>query len=353
VRWLLPQRTPFWFEEDSAFCNGLLAALNKLGISPHMDALLWSGANSVMHRSDAADRLTEKLEHQIRSLPQSDHVIIAHSHGGNIATLAAHRLRQRGVDVDRLRLVTMGTPFLEIRKAEPRDFNPFPSLSDKAIAFGLAIFLSPAYLIGGFPSDVGLIDLTSYFVRSALLFGATLIFFRFLTNKSKQSIRRPSKRVERLIAATSGGASWVGNAPLILRAIDDEAALSLAAGALTNRVSGLVLTLAIAVMLSIGFVLLTMIELGWHSFAKWSLPIIYSMAAIVWAAAGGLQLSRGVFGRELLFSSRLACEANCQQSPDVSGMIDVVTLKDQLSFHHSIHEIKETPQLIATWIAPR
>jgi hypothetical protein len=114
-----------------------------------------------------------------------------------------------------------------------------------------------------------------------------------------------------------------------------------------------VLTLAIAVMVFIGFVLLTTVELGWHSFAKWSLPINYSALAIVWAAAAGLQLSRGVFGRELFFSSKLACEANCQQSPDVSGKIDVVTLKDQLSFRHSIHEIKETPQLIAAWIAPR
>jgi hypothetical protein len=74
---------------------------------------------------------------------------------------------------------------------------------------------------------------------------------------------------------------------------------------------------------------------------------------VIWVAAAGLHLSRGVFGRELLFSSLLACEANCQQSPDVRGEIVVITLKDQLSFRHSIHEIKEVPQIIADWIAPR
>jgi hypothetical protein len=293
VRWLLPQRTPFWFEEGSAFYSGLQAALNKLGISPHMDALLWSGANSVRHRSNAADRLTEKLEYQIRSLLKSDHVIVAHSNGGNIATLAAHRLRQRGVDVDRLRLVTMGTPFLEIRKTEPQTFGQFPGLSDRATVFGWALFLSPAYLIGGFPAQVTLIDFAFYLAMSALLFAATLLFFQFFSTMHKRSIQRPSKRVERLIAQTEGGASWVGGAPLILRAIDDEAALSLAAGALTYRLSGLVLKFATVLTLFIEVILISTFNLGWLSFAKWSLPIINSMAVISWAAAAGLQLSRG------------------------------------------------------------
>src|ERR1700687_345493 len=353
LRWLLPQRTPFWFEERSAFYSGLQAALSRLGISPHLDALLWSGANSVLHRSNAADRLTEQLEHQIRSSPQSDHVIVAHSHGGNIATLAAHRLRQKGVDVDRLRLVTMGTPFLEIRKAEPQSFSQIPGLSDKATIFGLPLLLSPAYLIGNFPPELTLIDVAFYLATSAVYFGATLLFFQFLFIMHKRSIQKPSPRVERLIAQTEGGASWVGGAPLILRAIDDEAALSLAAGALTNRLSGLVQKVAMVFSVFIAFILLTTVMLGWLSFAHWSLPITISLAVISWAAAAGLQLSRGVFGRELLFSSMLACEANCQQSPDVSGEIVVITLKDQLSFRHSMHEIKEVPQLIADWIAPK
>lgn len=163
------------------------------------------------HRSDAADRLAEQLEHQIRSLPQSDHVVVAHSHGGNIATLAAHRLREKGVDVGRLRLVTMGTPFLEVRATEPPTFSQF-GLSDRATVFGCALFLSPLYLIGGFPPQITLLDCAFYLARSALLFAGTLLFFQFLSIMHKRSIQKPSNRLRRLIAQTEGGASWVGGA---------------------------------------------------------------------------------------------------------------------------------------------
>jgi pimeloyl-ACP methyl ester carboxylesterase len=349
MRWLLPQQTPLWFEEGSAFYNGLHAALSRFGISPQMDAFSWSGANSILHRSSGADRLAEQLGRQIHSLPPSDHVIVAHSHGGNIATLVAHRLRQKGVDVDRLRLVTMGTPFLEVRKTKPQSFSQIPGLSDKAVVFGFPLLLSPAYLIGNFPAQHTFRDFTFYLATSALFYTAMLLFFRFLSIMHKRSTQKPSQRVERLIAQTEGGASWVGRTPLILRAIDDEAALSLAAGALTNRLSGLVIKVAQVVMLLLGCILLSIVTLGWH--AEWAVSTIFSLNVIIWAAAAGLQLSRGVFGRELLFGSMLSCEVNCQQSPDVSGEIDVITLKDQLSFRHSMHEIKDVPQIIADWIA--
>ena len=168
------------------------------------------------------------------------------------------------------------------------------------------------------------------------------------------SIQKRSPRIERLIAQTEGGASWVGASPLILRAIDDEAALSLAAGALTNRLSWLVFHTAEFVALFLGWIVITTIRFEWAgSIVRWSAPIMVSTAVIICGAAAGLHLSRAVFGREFLFSSRLACEANCQQTPDVNGTIDVITLQDQLSFRHSIHELKEAPQAIANWIAAK
>ena len=304
------------------------------------------------HRSDAADRLTDQLEREIRSESQCDHVIVAHSHGGNIATLAAHRLRQRGVDVDRLHLITMGTPFLEIRKTELLD--QFLGLSDRAKVLAMALFLSPTYLIGDFPVQHTLMDFVFYLATSALLFAATLLFFQFLSTTQWRSIRKSSsKRMERLVAQTEGGASWVGDTSLVLRAIDDEAALSLAAGALTHRLSRLAFGIAAPLSALMAFLLSIMMNFGYWSFPILSVPIIWKIAAIIWSAAAGVQLSRGVFGRELLFSSMLACEVNCQQSPDVNGEITIITLKDQLSFRHSIHEIKEVPQIVANWIALR
>jgi len=244
----------------------------------------------------------------------------------------------------------MGTPFLEIRKVEPQSFSQIPGVSDKAVIFGFPLVLSPVYLIGTFPTEITLMDFTFYLARSALFYTATMLFFIFLSIMHKRLIQKRSPRVERLMAQTAGGASWVGGAPLILRAIDDEAALSLAAGALTNRLSGLAIKLTQVVMFIVLAFVLTGFDLGWN--IGWAAPITISLAVISWLAATGLLLSRGVFGRELFFSSALACEANCQQSPDVSGEIVVITLKDQLSFRHSMHEIKEVPQIIADWIVP-
>jgi hypothetical protein len=102
-------------------------------------------------------------------------------------------------------------------------------------------------------------------------------------------------------------------------------------------------------MVFLVFILSTIVTLGWH--AEWVVVITTPLAVIIWVAGAGFQLSRGVFGRELLFGSMLACEVNCQQAPDVSGEIVVITLKDHLSFRHSMHEIKEVPEIIAGWIA--
>jgi hypothetical protein len=57
LRSMLPQRTPFWFSEGSKFRRELQTALSNTGILPRTEAFIWSGANSVRHRSDAADRL--------------------------------------------------------------------------------------------------------------------------------------------------------------------------------------------------------------------------------------------------------------------------------------------------------
>src|SRR5262249_61467715 len=77
-----------WFEDGSEFYKRL-----KLHGWP-IRAFLWSGANSVHARDGAARELSDLLADHVTT------VIIAHSHGGNVALRA---LQYLGSSADRIR----------------------------------------------------------------------------------------------------------------------------------------------------------------------------------------------------------------------------------------------------------
>ena len=120
---------PFWFEEGSLF----LARLStELGCIPHkITPLLWSGANSIFVRDKTARCLAEHLSAEHDEHRQATQLVIAHSHGGNIALRALHLLHQP--DGSRLcasdganpLVVTLATPFIEVQHA---DFGAAPTL---------------------------------------------------------------------------------------------------------------------------------------------------------------------------------------------------------------------------------
>ena len=86
---------PFWFEERSPFLARLSGELHDI---PHkIKPLPWSGANSIRIRDETAQVLAKQLSAEHAEHPQATQLIIAHSHGGNIALRALHHLRQRDV----------------------------------------------------------------------------------------------------------------------------------------------------------------------------------------------------------------------------------------------------------------
>ena len=118
---------PLWFEDGSPFLARLSAELHDI---PHkITPLLWSGANSIFVRDEAAHVLAEHLSAEHTEHPQATQLVIAHSHGGNIALRALHHLQQRdasqacGADRANPLVVTLATPFIEVHQA---DFGPRP-----------------------------------------------------------------------------------------------------------------------------------------------------------------------------------------------------------------------------------
>ena len=67
--------------------------------------------------------LARQLAGQIQTDPDSTHVIIAHSHGGNAALRALDTLKLETANV---RLVTLATPFLDL-------FPPAPVASKRVV----------------------------------------------------------------------------------------------------------------------------------------------------------------------------------------------------------------------------
>src|SRR5262245_56143679 len=114
-------RRPFWFEERSLFFRNLSYELDDI---PHsIKPLLWSGANSIFERDRTARVLADYLSAEHIEHPQATQLVIAHSHGGNIALRALDHLQDR--DASQLYVaesanplvVTLATPFIEVHQA--------------------------------------------------------------------------------------------------------------------------------------------------------------------------------------------------------------------------------------------
>jgi hypothetical protein len=136
-----------WFADGSEFRNRLCAGLSKRGLSARISPFLWSGANSVRERDKAAQELAEHIRAKQFDHPGSIQVVIAHSHGGNVALRA---LDQPGVTGDEIFITTIAAPFVEIlptklSPAETRRIDFMVSLTTSVLIPLYAIAIKDAY----------------------------------------------------------------------------------------------------------------------------------------------------------------------------------------------------------------
>jgi Alpha/beta hydrolase family len=100
----------------------------------------WTGTNTNDARVTAGRDLSKFLLDKAKQYPTAQQVIIAHSHGGNIAFYAA-----RASPIPRLKIVTLGTPFIQ---ANPRSIGPLVEMFDYAgkVVF-YVLFVIVAYIV--------------------------------------------------------------------------------------------------------------------------------------------------------------------------------------------------------------
>ena len=366
------KRRPFWFEDGSPF----LARLNTaLGNIPHkITPLLWSGANSIFVRDKTAHILAEQLANQHAENPQATQVVIAHSHGGNIAVRALHHLRERDVselhpaDAPNPLVVTLATPFIEVHRA---DFGSRPFYVRVALMFAVTI---PVLILVDLFGVFGVA-----FLPLVLVGWCWWIVRRAPARQNRLDALKNASRLGELVSAQR---------LLVIRAIDDEASLTLALGAILNYVTArfivyiflshfVPLLLAITILVTTGVVLdseaysalswfkihvsesealldalrislkalYTLLQVSFEVL----LPILYALTSMLFVI---LVVARSVHGRELAVSP-MECQINTQSTPDAKGLSEIITLVRRnyvKSLRHGIYDHEDCDKAISDWV---
>jgi len=317
---------PFWFEEGSPFWARLST---ELGNIPHkITPLIWSGANSIFVRDKTAHALVEHLLAEHSEHPQATQLVIAHSHGGNIALRALNHLQKHEeAKSSNPLVVTLAAPFIEIHQA---NFGNRPTIIRWML---IAIMMCLAIVV-------------SYLLRDMVLLiaGALLVPPISLWWFARRAILRQYK-VKRLSDATRIFDMTLSQSrrSLVIRAVDDEASLILAVDAALNYLISRLLTYTFFLFV-VGFVAALWLSVGIFAGVPDSRSINHSLLDSIWWRAIAwtsiilvtsipagilllimLALSRSVHGRELAVSP-MDCQINTQSTPDADSLSKTVTL---------------------------
>jgi hypothetical protein len=325
--------TKRWFEEGSQFCERLDAALKSASLDWPIRAFLWSGANSVYARDRAARDLSKQLREGLKD-PDATAVIIAHSHGGNVALRALQHLDFK---TDRIRVVTLATPFLRV----------FARRSLQ-LSYPVKLFMLAAIVITLFASLLVLDSIVSETVGLELLLAVRKIannddlVFQIIVALSavagfyimewlNEVFTNPhaALAIEELAHYDTKGAA--ASRMLVIRGVDDEASLSLAAGSIGSRLSFLTLVAVIPAIYAVVVVFLLLVSFFGlqSSVSKLGLWIggliigVFFGALILFFVPGAF---KSFFGREFLING-MTCDIAVDSGPDTLGQVEAITLR--------------------------
>jgi hypothetical protein len=345
-------RPPFWFEEGSLF----LARLStELGDIPHkVKPLLWSGANSIFERDKTAHALAEHLSTEHAEYPQAVQLAVAHSHGGNIALRALHHLQQRdssqlgGADAANPLVVTLATPFIEIHQAH---FGRRPLYVRVALmVFVLELFgtLFEEVLSKLFPAAAD----TNIWTVTYLVAGVTVFVLGWWWIARRAPARQ--NQLDALKNATRLGELTSAQRLFVIRAIDDEASLTLALGAILNYVTARSITYVLLLYLLQALMLIpvALSVPAWVTMALYSGFVAFGILALGIILFVMLMVSRSVHGRELAVSP-MECQINTQSTPDGRGLSAIITLVRRTyvkSLRHGIYDHEDCAKAISDWV---
>ena len=256
-----------WCRTDSPFLNRLRKAFQKEGITLATGAMNWSGANSVLERFAAGERLAWMSRRWQPSDRIALHIVIAHSHGGNIAMEALELLRSYKQPPPAV--VTIATPFLHTDIKPRLGSTPLPGCGTF-----LVLWLALYWLIEAGRGAVPLLASPWLAVGSgALGLAAAWWMMLFFFNPPK---RGEHLQVWKACSCVPDPATDM----LVLRGTEDEAGMALTLGSLAVRLTDL---------LVVGYLLIKMIV-----YYGGALLLVFGLAAL--ALTAGIDLLFGTSG---------------------------------------------------------
>jgi len=344
---LFPTAPPPWFHEESVFRSRLESELRKQDITATFRIFRWSGANSVFHRARAADELNRLLA---SDPDNANSIVIAHSHGGNVAFRAISKLGSRGAKIN---LITLATPFLRVFPtwSGPSFWQVYRTLFF-TLTLGVSIVMGAHLSEAPWPELLGFGYWAAEIVLPLAVICALLV--RLIINPSPPPAKRQLDQAKTwasrpfTLAEETNYDSAGPHAPnlLVIRGVDDEAALALAFAAIATRIN------RVAMGAIWNFLFWFMFLLGWvDTLAPWvlirlgyldinsrsALPELHAdiMRPYAWAllaaAVSALMLVavpalfRTWFGREFLIGAA-RCEVVTDSVPD-STPSRIITLE--------------------------
>jgi len=351
-----------WFEDGSEFRQALELALHDEPVEYVIRTLLWSGGNSVHARDAAALRLAEELEKDLER-PDVTPIVIAHSHGGNVALRALQHLRS---DPSRIRVVTLATPFLRVFVRDAVDLSFTLRILIWGAIFGIVFTLVTACILFVSTAVAGLTSMTStYALLLVGLVGAALVS-ALLVNRLITIFVKPrsgpentrSRALDVQQAAFYPSIVTSGPPILVIRGVDDEASLALAAGSIGSRLSSLILLNVIPTFYLVGLLLIFFLVVLRNlneqqgELLELTVAIGGSLGAFVFLMLPGV--FKSTFGKEFL-STAFVCEIAADSAPDTRGSLDAVTLSPSKlpadwQLRHGIYSHPECVNEIVRWL---
>jgi hypothetical protein len=140
-----------WMQEDSPFVHALGRSSNRLLVK----AFTWgAGDNNIVSRMEAAEQLRahcERVHHSYLGAPQ---FVVAHSHGGNVALLAANMI---GSPVLLSGIACLSTPFIVARSRTIDRLAPQALHVSFYGLFGVGVYLYSQVHSFSFPIMCGIL----------------------------------------------------------------------------------------------------------------------------------------------------------------------------------------------------
>lgn len=384
------QRKPLWFESGSPFTTEFINACQAKGIEAELRAFLWSGANSIRERDIAAEALCAALASSHAGRPAARQIVVAHSHGGNIALRALHRSATEGYEVGEVHVVALATPFIQMFSVDPAIYAGTIVRFALMLCFGLCFFFE-SILHRLFLDSASVLTLP---VALGAAVSATAVGLGGITLIGRPWLPLSDRRdglLELAVLNAAPAASARRSRLLVLRGIDDEALLTLAAGAMISKLSRFAMFLAsgwgavilfwipfAAVSLLTGLMIVeSALDARGHMISQinsvisgtidslfgfdntiylfiwllWTFATAYPI--VVFAILLSVCLAKSVFARELALGSFRA-EIASNSVPDTAGECTVVTLPhhpaERHFARHALYRNRQTIPSILYWL---